>query len=385
VLALAPLPALGLRTRVRAARRRTAPSSAAALRALERAPELAADPRHVRRVFTGALGDRLRLNPDAFSRPGALARKLRRAGVSAEVAGDAERFLRSLDEAAYSRAGTVPGDASARALSLFRAVDREALARFELDASHAIIIVLAASAVLGTGVLAALSDDVARREFALGVSAYQSHHFEAARSAFAASASQEPWAADAWANLGTAAWAAADTARAVAGWQRALRLEPMAADARERLDLVHTTTLASQGFVPPVPVPAVLWLAALAWCAAWALAAMRAASRPLMGATVDRRWAYALGTVAVLLVLGALDVDQRLTARRLAVMRATTRLSTDPTLGGASSGSAIVGEVALVASRQGAWTRVVLDDGREGWVESANVMSLERGTSPPPT
>jgi hypothetical protein len=128
----------------------------------------------------------------------------------------------------------------------------------------------------------------------------------------------------------------------------------------------------------------VLWLAALLWTLAWTIAALRARGTLLMGATVDRRWAYALGTVSVLLLLGSLDVDQRLAARRLGVVRATTKLSADPALGGESSGSAIVGEVAVMAARQGAWTRVVLDDGREGWVQSASVMSPERGTVPPP-
>jgi hypothetical protein len=384
VLALAPLPALGLRTRGRAARRRATPTPAAALRELERTPALAGDPCHVRRVFTTALADRLGINPEGFTRPGALARALRRAGVSAEVAADAEHFLRTLDEAAYSRTGTLPRDAATHALTLFRTADTEALARFELDLPRSLLLILSVGTILGAGVLGALGDDTAKREFGRGVLAYESHHFETARDAFAASAAREPWAADAWANLGTAAWAATDTARAVAGWQRALRLEPLATDARERLELIHTTTLGAEAFVPPVPLSGVLWLAALLWSLAWTIAALRTRGTLLMGAAVDRRWAYALGTVAVLLLLGSLDVDQRLAARRLGVLRTTTKLSADPALGGESSGSAIVGEVALMAARQGAWTRVVLDDGREGWVQSANVMSLERGTVPPP-
>ena len=64
--------------------------------------------------------------------------------------------------------------------------------------------------------------------------------FVGAREAFIVAATTEPRAPDAWANLGTASWAAADTARSVAAWQRALRLEPLASDVRDRVELVHT-------------------------------------------------------------------------------------------------------------------------------------------------
>src|SRR4029077_2381764 len=92
-----------------------------------------------------------------------------------------------------------------------------------------------------------------------------------------------------------------------------------------------------------------------------------------------RRWAYAGGIVGLLLLLGGLDLDQRLAARSLTGHRSTTRLSSDPALGGETKGTAIIGEVARSIRRQGPWTLVSLDEQREGWVESSTLASLERG------
>jgi uncharacterized protein YgiM (DUF1202 family) len=46
-------------------------------------------------------------------------------------------------------------------------------------------------------------------------------------------------------------------------------------------------------------------------------------------------------------------------------------------LGGDLGPTAIIGEVVRVTGRQGAWSRVQLDDGREGWVETARLVSLD--------
>jgi tetratricopeptide (TPR) repeat protein len=388
LLAVAPLPAVTLRAR---RRKRTAPPTAATvLRSLERTPALARDPCNVRRSYAHALAERLGLSPETLTRPGALARALRRSGVSVQVASDAERFLRALDEAAYSPSATMPDGAVKRAQTLYRAVDEEALPKSELRLPPTIFVLLLCGATsLGATTLAALVQDDATRDFDRGVAAYQARRFVEARNAFAAVATAEPWAPDAWANQGTAAWAAGDTATAAAAWQRALRLQPLAADARERLDLVHTATFGALGWVPPVPVTALLWSGALLWCIAWVLAALTLyASRKgtitksnVARLRAQRRLSYVFGTVAVLALLVALDVDQRAAARSLSVLRTSARLSSDPALGGETTGSAVIGEVARVSQRQGAWSRVVLDGDREGWVESSALISLERGVS----
>ena len=378
LLALAPLPAIA--GRVRAPRRRPrAQSAAAELRGLSRGVPARADPCRLRRAFAGALAERLGLSAETFTRPGALARALRRAGVSSDLAGDAERFLRQLDEAAYSSLASLPSDAVERAQRIVRGADDQALPRAELRLPPILGLLVATCLSMGAGTAYARAVANPALEFERGVTAYNARQFAIARTAFQVAANAEPWAADAWANMGTAAWAASDTATAVTGWQRALRLEPAAGDARERLDVVQSTAFGAIGFVPPLSAVVVLWTAAATWLAAWALAAALAFRRkPRRVAT--RRSAYALGTVALLLLLAGLDIDQRLEARSLGVIRATTRLSSDPALLGETNGTALVGEIVRANRREGAWTHVALDAGREGWIQSSNIMSLERGS-----
>ena len=377
MLALAPIPAFAGRLR-RAPGRIAAPNAAAKLRALART-RVAVDSCQVRRAYVSALGERLGISAERFTRPGTLARALRRAGVSGTVAAEAEALLRRLDEAAYGLATMLEPDAVEHALAIVRQTDLEALPRYELHLPRTLALVLAAAIPLGVVSLRALSVDTAQREFDRGVHAYNARQFAVARGAFASSANAERWAPDAWANLGTAAWAAGDTASAVVGWQRALRLEPAAGDMHDRLQLTEAPAFGSFGFVPPVSSKMTLWLAASAWLIGWWLAALLTFRRNVKLRVGVRRAAYAGGIIGILLLLGGLDLDQRLAARNLAVMRTTSRLSSDPALGGETKGTAIVGEVARAVRRQGPWTFVTLDEQREGWVESANLASLERG------
>jgi hypothetical protein len=312
----------------------------------------------------------LGLEPDSFTRPGALARALRRRGVSADVALDAERFLRQLDEAAFSSSGVLPDDAAQRAAQLYRAVDVDALPSAQIAIRTLCII-----GFLSLGVATADAYDAvaARQAFDAGVAAYGRHDFVAAREAFIASVAAEPNAPDAWADLGTASWAVADTARSVASWQRALRIEPLAEDVRERVELVHALPWSSAGFVPSLPSSWVFDLSALLWFVAWSAAAYRAGRGQRIGGADVATMAVMAGLIA----LGGFALSDRLSGRRLAVMRQTTSLNTDPQLGGERGATAIIGEVVRVTGRQGAWSRVVLDDGRDGWIDNASLVSLD--------
>jgi hypothetical protein len=233
---------------------------------------------------------------------------------------------------------------------------------------------------VGGAVWATTTDDT-RREFDRGVHAYEARQFSMARSAFASAAHHEPWAPDSWANFGTAAWAAHDTASASAGWQRALRLEPTASDLRDRLQLAEPNGFGSIGYVAPLASGTALWIAAAVWCAAWLCAAIVAFWRSAPHRIGIRRAAYGGTIVGVLILLAALDMDQRQAARDLAVIRSTSRISSDPALGGETRGTAVIGEVARAVRRQGVWTLISLDDDREGWIESAQLISLERGST----
>ena len=379
LLSLAPLPAVAGRMR-RGPRKVAAPTSAAKLRAIARHPT-GHDSCEIRRVYANALGERLGVSAEHFTRPGTLSRLLRRAGVSSSLAIEAETLLRELDASAYGPATFLERDTVDRALAIVQQTDVEALPRHELRLPRTLALILLASSPLTAIGVHALSTDGAQRDFDLGVRAYGARQFAAARTAFASAAKEEPWAPDAWANYGTAAWSASDTASAVLGWQRALRLEPTASDLRDRLQLTEGQAFGTNGFVPPVSSTLTLWMAVGFWVTAWLLAAVLAFRKSLKRRVGVRRWAYAAGIVGVLLLLGGLDVDQHLAARNYTVLRSTTRLSSDPALGGETKGTAVIGEVARAVRREGPWTLISLDDEREGWVESSTLASLERGVA----
>lgn len=372
VLALVPLPALSRRTRER--RRRVtalARDGATRIAQLRRRPEAARDPCEVRRVYTLALAERLGIEPEGFTRVGGLARALRRRGVSTDTALEAERFLRQLDEAAFSPSGQLSEDAAERAAALFRTIDGESLPRTSIPGATMLSLALLMGA--GATALHATAAGRARETFDRGVAAYARHDFAAARDAFVAVVQSDPRAPDAWANLGTSSWAIADTARSVVAWQRALRIEPLAADVRDRVELAHSLVLTSAGYVPPLPSSWVFDLAAVLWCLAWGTAAYRATR----GSPGGGRETAVLAVVAGAVALGGFVLADRLSGRHVAVLRQTASLSSDPELGGERGATAIIGEVVRVDGRQGAWTRVVLDDGREGWLENGSLISLD--------
>ncbi|HEY4132110.1 MAG TPA: hypothetical protein VGM50_15970 [Gemmatimonadaceae bacterium] len=370
-LALVPIPAITLRSREK--RRLGAPQAPvgqAKLAALTKTTAAERDACEVRRVYTNALAERLGLAPESFTRAGGLARALRRRGVSTDVALDAEKFLRELDTAAFAQHGALPHDAAERAANLYRTVDEEALPRTQIPTAALTIVLLLAA---GVATAHAIDTSAAQRAFDEGVVAYEHHNFVAARESFIASVNADPRAPDAWANLGTASWAVADTARSVAAWQRALRIEPLASDVRDRVELVHALPFTAAGYVAPIPIGGIFDVAALIWLLAWGLAAYRAAR----GGALRTRDLATLSAIAVVIAIVGFALGDRTSGRRAAVLRHTASLSSDPALGGERGATAIIGEVVRVTGRQGAWTRVVLDDGRDGWVENSAIISLD--------
>ena len=131
----------------------------------------------LRREYVRALAQRLGCNPEDFTHPGALARALRRAGVSPDTAGQAESLVRDRDAAAYAGTGEFPVYAAHDAKTVARAVDAEALARLELPFW---LPALVAAVVLGAASIA-LASDRARSHFRRGVSAYRRQDFAASR------------------------------------------------------------------------------------------------------------------------------------------------------------------------------------------------------------
>ena len=378
LLFAAPLPAITLamiRRPRRPARVRTA---AQRLGALARSSD-GTDPRVVRRAFVTALSERLALSALASTRRGALARAMRRRGVSAPVATDADALLAELDAAAFgAHRGRVP-DAARRACRIFEAIDREALrrprttpaSRHHTRAGLGVVLVLLAGA---TVLHARRAGEAADASFALGVSLYASGAYPSAARAFGTAARLVPRGADAWANFGTAAWAAGDTVDAMIGWQRALRLEPLAGDARERLGLLNAGMPGELDAVPPVPVWPLAMIAGLCWLVASASAfgAIRS------GRTAMRTAARMAGALAVAVGIVAWEVDRRIAGDDLVVATNVVPLRAVPSLGGESLSAVAGGEVMERIESRGPWVRVRTADLREGWLETERLVPLAR-------
>jgi hypothetical protein len=150
-------------------------------------------------------------------------------------------------------------------------------------------------------------------------------------------------------------------------------MEPLASDARERLALVHGIRVASPGYVPPVPLSLAALLLGVCWIAACALVHPRVQQR-VRGAG---RWAASLVAASALVGLLMIAVGLRLNGHQVAVARANAVLSDDPALGADHGPTVVSGEMLRVLGREGAWSRVALDGGREGWLPSDGLLRLD--------
>ena len=370
LLVLAPAPAT-LR-RMLAGRRRRASTRTAVrrLRALGGAPR-PPSPRELRRAYLDALRERVpAVGADTLSRA-SLARLLRRAGVTEDTAHAAEVVLGRLDAAAFSPAGVTDPALVARSVQIAVAVDAEAVRTASVPGALTTVLLVA---TLLAATASALPDAVLRT-FKDGVQAYERGDFGTSQRLFARSATRAPRAVDAWANFGAAAWARDDTAHAVLGWQRALRLDPLDDEVRERLAVVQPPLLGASAYVPPVPVDAVAFAALVLWAGAWLALAVQAARRtphlrPLAGGAL---------VVAVVALVAALELQDRAALRGLGVVRGARDLRESPSPESPAVAAAASGEVGSLGVREGAWVRIALDGARAGWLPIAAVLPLEGG------
>jgi tetratricopeptide (TPR) repeat protein len=291
--------------------------------------------------------------------------------VTAETATAAEALLAELDAAAFGRDPVPLPAAAERAYEVFRCISREARSARRRMARVAPLAVLALSYSMVALAAPGTADDA--RLFAQGVAAYEAGQYGQAAATFRSVAGRLPRAADAWANAGTAAWASADTTNAVFGWQRALRLEPLAADARERLSLVASGDGHAAGTVPQVPPTPIALAAAALWLFAWALVAYRIRRVRVGGMSL----AAGLGVAAIAFGGAVFAIDRRLAARDLAVVGRTSWLREIPALGSQRLDRLRGGEVARVLERRAEWSRVS-SGANEGWVETGALLSLAR-------
>lgn len=366
---LAPLPVLARRWRARPrAVDRTSPRRE--LEALARGA--IPPPGEVRRLARAVLLERVPSLRTQAPEAAGLERGLRRAGVSVTTAAEARRVFGLLDEVAWGGTRTRAGDLTAQVVAVLDAIDREATPPGPPPPARAArrsvpVLLLAA----GAGTLGAAAGDRDAAAFSAAVAAYDAGNMQFARGAFFEIAVRRPRSADTWANLGTASWHAGDTASAVVGWQRALRLEPLAADVRTRLVATPSFRDGLVGDVPPVPVNAAASLGLLLWCAGWALAAWPAA--------LARRSRLAVTCLAgaVVTATGTLWLAERLRGERQVVVVAPERLRDAPAVSARPGANVMAAETGTLLASQGVWSRVRFSDQREGWIDGRRLQSLE--------
>ena len=369
---VAPLPA-ALAFVVRRPRVRRVPPASEQLRRIARTTKSTAavtgDAGSLRRTYAAALAERIGVAAAELADRRALVRALRRNGVTAEVARRADELLGELDAAVYSgKSATLP-DGARRAWEVLQQVDHEARPRIvKRTTVRSVSLVAALSLSLGQG------EPTARESFDRGLREYDAKRYVRAERFFAEAARLDPGSADAWANFGTAAWAARDTAAAAIGWQRSLRLDPMAGDVRSRLDLTPGFGGSALTSVPPVSESTVAAGGGLAWIAAWLFATVGIWRR-------RRPWryaAYALGVVAIASGIVGVRVREARDARRLSVVVDAARLRSLPALGSEPGSPVLTGEIARTVREEGVWSLVRTGDDREGWVETDRLESIAR-------
>ncbi len=367
LLLIAPAPAAVRRLRSRRRYRRAGVSPIRRLRTLGAARTPPA-PRELRRAYLDALRERVPSLGDAASRL-SLGRALRYAGVTEATAHRAELLLERLDAAAFSPAGRVERELAQHAVSVAAAVDAEAVRPTRRVTS----VVLLTALLLGVQAIA-MPDGVVRA-FTDGVRAYERGELAAAQRLFARTAARAPRAEDAWANLGTVAWTRGDSAHAALGWQRALRLDPLDDEVRERLGALQPSVLGAAGYVPPIAVSLLAGGALGLWLAAWLALALPAAWRPAH----LRALAGGAIVLAVASLAGALELHGRADARGLGVVRAGRELLGAPLPSASPAAAVAAGEVGALGAREGAWVRIRVDGARAGWIPVAAILPLDGG------
>ena len=318
-----------------------------------------------RTQLDAAIRARTGLDVGSFTAPGTLAAALRLEGVTSATADEAERLRDALDRGSFAEDATDQGsDLRARATALARQIEAEARARV-------LLLALMLASLVGCSVSRDIPADVLG-SFTDGRTAYRGQDYARAALAFRIVASATPQDPDAWANLGAAAWQAGDTAAAVVGWQRALRLDPQDPEPRELLTRVRAPQHRGAARVWPVPPSWVLLAALGLWWSGW----LWAWRRRRHGLHLRPAW----GVVGLSLgcALAAAWMDRGLAARSLVVIAQPTSLRALPALGADPGAQPLAGEIAAVLERRGVWLRIELDGGRSGWYPAERVISLAR-------
>jgi len=212
--------------------------------------------------------------------------------------------------------------------------------------------------------------------------AYEGRRFARAAEQWARASAARPRDTDLLVNWGTAAWAANDTVSAVLAWQRAARIDPMAADVQERLLLLPTTARSGLADVPMVPVNLLVLGATTLWVAGWiwllvVLRRRRATSTTSGSHLPSRAPALALVVLAAAGMSYAHLQADTLRIDDLAVVQRPDMLRSAPLANATPAGGVGTGDVVRKESERGEWVQVRHADGRMGWLPQARLVAFD--------
>jgi tetratricopeptide (TPR) repeat protein len=376
LVALAPFAALGAWLAKRPKRAKPLPTPRQRLEVMAKAVK-EESVIEVRRALADGLTLRTGLDPANLTEPGAWTRALRKEGVSSESAAAIEALLSALDEACFADAPVKqPRGASwvAQAREALDVLDDEVFSgggRYgPRTAARIATAILLVSTIPG---FAASAQSGASDAFAQGATAYAGGDYVRAARHFEDAAREAPRSAAAWDNLGAAALMAHDTATAVLGWQRALRLEPTNAEIRAHLASLRVPQDSNYARVLPIPGMVAVVIAVLFWVSGWVVTARQSWRR-------HSGWRVGLITAVAggVLLWFAYEIEGRLEGRSLVVITGQAPLRNLPSLTAESRSTPMPGEVASVITRQGVWVHLRLDGAREGWMPAERVAPLGR-------
>ncbi|MDE3152418.1 MAG: hypothetical protein KGL93_09230, partial [Gemmatimonadota bacterium] len=89
------------------------------------------------------------------------------------------------------------------------------------------------------------------------------------------------------------------------------------------------------------------------------------------------RLAAPLAGAAAVGALGAIALGGRLSGRGVAVVRGDAMLRDDPAFGTDRGPTVVTGEMVRVLRQEGAWERVQLDGGRQGWMPAEGLVAVD--------
>lgn len=417
LLVLAPLPALIVRLR-RPARGRAATIGGGTPEALPpRVPDDSSPggvARRTRRELIDQLASRLHVSPAEMVTRRDFERVLRRRGVTRATTLDMLHFLDDLAVQGFGgesvhQAVRVAANTDARATALFQRVASEAVPhgktrlwsrRLRRSGTLLVLVSLTTlggaspasmgaqspvpssgpsalpcrSAAVEAGAVAPVAATPLDLLVGEAMAAYTARRFASAAQRFATAAAACPHDVALLFNWGAAAWAAADTVHAVVAWQRAARLDPLAADVQRQLAVLPAGARGGLADVPMVPVTMLIVVGLVTWCLAW-LVLWLAWSRPTMPRTLT-----AAGGLLALLAIGAGVTawwgHRALDSSTLQVVGRPETLRAAPGFDATTAGGVATGDVVQVTAEQEGWSRVMLTDERQGWVPSSRLTPL---------